>query len=76
MPDIAAINRHLQEQLEIRGLDSVPAVEAAKWLDDAGLLRDRKEGLPLRDLLRDGEVLGGRQEPPQPYGRWFIDRMK
>ena len=76
MPDIKAINSHLQEQLKTHGLDSVPAVEAAKWLGDAGLLRDRKEGLPLRNLLRDGEVLGGRQEPPQPYGRWFIDRLR
>lgn len=51
----------------------VPAVEAAHWLDQAGLLRDSeiRHGLPLRNLLRAGLIVGQRQEPNR---RWFIDR--
>jgi hypothetical protein len=75
MPDTIAINHFLQDELRRRGLDYVPAVEAAQWLDGADLLPDRKEGLPLRDLLRQGNIVGGRQEPPQRYGKWFIDRL-
>ncbi len=54
MPDVDEINRYLQKRLQSDSLEEVPAVKAAKWLDGAALLRDRKEGLPLRDLLRSG----------------------
>ena len=72
--DIDAINDHVQQQLRIRGMASVTAVEAARWLNDAGLVGDspHRPGLPLRNLLRDGRITGQRQEP---NSRWFIDRV-
>jgi hypothetical protein len=71
--DVTAINAFLQAELHKRGRGEVPAVEAARWLDEAGLLRDsdHRPGLPLRNLLREGQIRGQRQEP---NGRWFIDR--
>ncbi len=71
--DIEAINAHVQQQLRVRGLAEIPAVEAARWLDQAGLLRDSPDrpGLPLRELLRAGLIEGQRQEANH---RWFIDR--
>jgi hypothetical protein len=75
MPDVAKINAFLQRKLKREQVSRVAAVEAAKWLDEAGLLVDRKEGLPLRNLLRDGEITGSSQEPPQKYGRWYINRV-
>jgi hypothetical protein len=76
MLDVSAINSFLQNELKRRGLDYITAIEAAKWLDRADLLADRTEGLPLRNLLRKGRITGGRQEPPQKYGNWFIDRIE
>jgi len=72
--DVAGINRFLQEELRRRERSEVPAVEAARWLDQAGLLRDSdiRRGLPLRNLLRAGLIKGQRQEPNH---RWFIDRV-
>jgi hypothetical protein len=60
--------------LQRRERSEVPAVEAARWLDRAGLLRDSpiRPGLPLRNLLRVGLITGQRQEPNH---RWFIDRV-
>ena len=49
MTDLYAINLHLQERLEGDWRKEVRAAEAAVWLDDAGLLRDYKRGLPLAD---------------------------
>jgi hypothetical protein len=72
--DIEAINDHIQQQLRIRGMDAVAAVEAARWLDEAGLLSDspHRPGLPLRNLLRERRIRGQRQEPNH---RWFIDKV-
>lgn len=80
MADIEVINRFSQNELRRRGLDRIPDVNAAQWLDQDGLLPDpnrnnRRRGLRLRNLLKDGQINGGRQEPPQPYGRWFIYRV-
>jgi len=63
--DVEAINQFLQTELRRRQRDSVPAVEAARWLDGAGLLRDseQRRGRPLRDLLRAGQITGQRQGP-------------
>ena len=52
MTDLYAINLHLQERLEGDCRKEVRAAEAAGWLDDAGLLRDYKRGLPLRTAAR------------------------
>jgi hypothetical protein len=74
---VRAINDVLQAQLRQRGLDDVSAVEAARWLDDAGLLSDSESrpGVPLRALLRTGVIAGSDQRPNAPYGRWFIVRV-
>lgn len=75
MPDLYAINLHLQERLERDGREEVGAVEAARWLDKAGLLRNYRNGLPLRRLLRAGRIAGQEQRPDKKYGRWFIHRL-
>jgi hypothetical protein len=74
MADASAMSDHLQTELLKRSLQSVAAVEAARWLDRAGLLKDSaiRPGLPLRNLLREGRIAGQRQEP---NGRWFVDRV-
>ena len=75
MPDLYAINLHLQERLERDWRHEVRAPEAARWLDAAGLLRNRKNGLPLRRLLRAGRIAGQRQRPDRKNGTWFIRRL-
>ncbi len=78
---IHAISAFLQHELRAQGLDQVSAVDAAGWLDKAGLLRDSpsRPGLPLRNILRTlnkcgqlERLAGAYQEPRQPYGRWWI----
>ena len=75
MLDLYAINLHLQERLESDWRDEVRAPEAARWLDKAGLLTDRKGGLPLRNLLRAGRIAGQQQRPDKKNGTWFIRRL-
>lgn len=72
----AQIDRFLQVELVRRRLEEVTAVEAAAWLDGAGLLPDSpsRPGLPLRNLLRAGRIRSGEQRPPQKHGNWFIVR--
>ena len=72
MPDLYAINLHLQQRLEQDWREEVRAPEAALWLDKAGLLTDRKGGLPLRNLLREGRIAGQEQRPDRKNGSWFI----
>src|SRR5688572_7347615 len=68
-----AVSAFLQDELRKRDLMSVAAVEAARWLDDAGLLKDSatRPGKPVRDLLRAEKMAGQRQEKNR---LWFIDR--
>jgi hypothetical protein len=75
-PSVPAINDFLQGQLRERGLEDVRAVEAARWLETAGLLGDSESrpGLPLRNLLRSGVIAGSDQRPDRPNGRWFVVR--
>ena len=70
------INAFLQQQLRLRQLGEVAAVEAARWLDASGLLKDSasRPGLPLRNMLRAGEISAATQRPAGSYGRWFIGR--
>lgn len=70
--DADRVNAFLQERLSRRG--AVTAIEAARWLDAAGVLADSplRPGLPLRNLLRAGVITGAEQRPTGPYGRWFI----
>lgn len=71
------INAFLQEELRRRRVAEVAAVEAARWLDEAAVLKDSgsRPGLPLRNLLRAGRIEGGVQRPPMSHGRWFIERV-
>ena len=73
MPDVAKINTFLQAQLRRKGRIEVAAVEAAQWLDAAGLLADRtaRRGQPLRKLLRKGVIAGGEQRS----ARWWWIRQ-
>lgn len=68
------INAFLQDRLRALGLVEVTAVEAARWLDKARLLKDSdsRPGLPLRNMLRADQIIGAEQRPPRKYGRWFI----
>ena len=75
MPDLHAINLHLQKRLERDWHDEVRAEEAARWLDATGLLRNYKNGLPLRRLLRAGRIAGQEQRPNRKNGAWFIRRL-
>ena len=75
MPDLYAINLHLQERLERDWREEVRAAEAARWLDKAGLLKNCKNGLPLRRLLRAGHIAGQQQRPDKKNGMWFIRRL-
>ena len=75
MPDLHAINIHLQERLEREWRDEVRAPEAAAWLDRAGLLRNDRNGLPLRRLLRAGRIAGQEQRPDRKNGAWWIRRI-
>jgi hypothetical protein len=70
------INAVLQAQLRRQHMDEVTAVEAARWLDAAGVLKDSdaRPGLPLRNLLRAGRIDGAIQRPASPFGRWHITR--
>lgn len=71
--DIERINRHIQERMLIEDRTSVTAVEAAIWLDEAGLLHDSitRKGKPIRGLLRSGLINNCWQDSKN---RWFIDR--
>lgn len=66
----------LQARLVHERVDEVPAVEAARWLDAAGVLKDSetRPGLPLRNLLRAGRIDNAVQRPDKPHGRWYITR--
>jgi len=74
MPDIDKINACIQSHLRSRHERSVRAVDAARWLDQAGLLKDSntRPGKPLRVLLRAKRIDGWRKESDR---WWFIDRV-
>lgn len=66
------INRLIQSKLQELNLEEVTAVQAAEWLHEANILRDSstRRGLPLRRLLRNGEIANSIQR----NSRWFIIR--
>ena len=76
-PEIERINNYLQSCLREFGRAEVSAVEAAKWLDRADLLKDSptRPGKPLRDLLRAEKILGQEQRPNRKCGNWWITRV-
>jgi hypothetical protein len=67
-PNVDDINAALQTKLRQHRSDEVTAVEAARWLDAAGLLKDSdaRPGLPLRNLLRAHRINGAVQRPAGP----------
>ena len=71
--DIDKINNFIQMELKKRNLFEVNAIEAAKWLDEADLLKDSKDrpGLQLRDLLRDKKIKNAFQRSAT---YWIITR--
>lgn len=71
-----SVSDFIQEQLQRKALSEVRAVEAARWLDTAGLLPDSpsRPGRNLRNLIRNGEVAGAIQRPPGKHGSWYIAR--
>lgn len=68
----------LQARLAQERVDEVPAVEAARWLNAANVLKDSetRPGLPLRNLLRAGRINNAVQRPAKPHGRWYITRSR
>jgi hypothetical protein len=74
MQDVSQINQLIQGKLERNHQSEVTAVEAAQWLDQAGILKDstHRPGLPLRNLLRAGLIEGQKQ---MPNSRWFIEKV-
>ena len=71
---IEIINEFIQNQLILRTKEKVTAVEAARWLDEAGILKDsnQRPGKNLRDLLREGLIIGQKQFS---NNRWVINRV-
>lgn len=65
----------IQVVMRLRGIESVTAVEAARWLDAVELLKDSRgrPGKPLRDLLRAKLIEGQSQAENR---RWKICRLK
>ncbi len=65
------INEFLQSELKRKGLREVTSIEAAQWLDKAGILKDShsRPASPLRNKLRKGEIVGGNQDASR---RWTI----
>jgi uridine kinase len=76
--DSKRVSTFLQREMAAREVGRVSATEAAEWLDKAGLLSDSatRPGRPLRRLLRTGRIDGAIQDPPQPYGSWYVERVQ
>jgi len=69
--DIDAIHAHIKEELRIRGLDTVPAVEAAHWLAEAGLFKDSPHR-PGLERLRESAQRRGESAPRSHLPRGCI----
>ena len=77
MPDLFAINLHLQERLEQDCREEVGVVEAAGWLDEVRLLPDRKNGLAVckRPLRQETGGVRGSTPPPARRFHGFAERL-
>ena len=75
MPDLYAINLHLQERLEADWRKEVDASRAAHWLQEAGLLPNGRNGSELRQLLEAGRIAGQQWRPDRDGGLWWIRRL-
>ena len=67
------INNYIQEELKKRNLDEATAIDAARWLDDANLLKDYKQrpGMNLRKLCRQKKI---KHALKRGETKWFIQR--
>lgn len=74
MSNHLTISKFIQTELKRKNMLVVSAVDAAKWLDNAGLLKDSfsRPGKPLRDLLRNRKIVGQKQFSNK---RWFIENI-
>jgi len=72
---VEALNQFIQKKLLELEYKEVSAVEMAKYLDEAGILKDNKSrpGLPLRNYLRSNSIIGGYQNASK---RWFIKKIE
>lgn len=76
--NLEIINDYIQARLKAEKKECVSVVEASKWLEEANLLKDnpKRKGLALRNILRNEsqreKIIGVRQVPPSPQGRWVI----
>ncbi len=75
MPDLYAINLFLQERLEADWRKEVSPSQAARWLQEAGLLPDGSSGAELRELLAAGRIAGQQRRPDRKKGSWRIRRL-
>lgn len=72
MPYHLPISEFIQTELKRKNMQEISAINAAQWLDRAGLLKDSlsRPGKPLRDLLRSKKIVGQKQLSNR---RWFIE---
>ncbi len=76
--DVNKINQYLQERLLKENKWEITADLAARWLDDAEILKDSstRQGLPLRNLLRDNKISGQmKRAAGTSKDQWFIRRL-
>ena len=70
---IERINNFISQKLTALDKTEITAVEMARYLDEVGILKDNRSrpGLPLRNFLRSGAIIGGYQTSTN---RWLIKR--
>lgn len=74
MPNARKISEYINNYLIKNNLLEIKAVEAAKLLDKANILKDNSEraGLPLRKLLRAGLIPNSE---PRNGRWWYLTRL-
>ncbi len=70
---VEEINACIQKKLSESGMEKVSVVDAAQWLDEAGLVKDNpnRPGNALRYYLQN-DIQGAKKEK----NRWFIYRVE
>ena len=71
---IVSINNYIQLRLQAENLAEIPLVKAAKWLDEADILKDSSSspGFPLRRHVKRGNVFGVYKKGMKS---WYIKRI-